>query len=59
MLDRTMRPGSDDTDSHPLRKVPGLRDLSPMQILLVFGVPWTGSAALQARTHVRSQEQPS
>ena len=47
-----MRPTSIDTDSHPLRKVLGLRDLIPMQILLVIGLSWTGTAARQAGTHV-------
>jgi amino acid transporter len=52
MLDLTPRLASDDTDSHPLRKVPGLRDPIPLQILLVFGMSWAGSAALQAGTHL-------
>jgi hypothetical protein len=30
----------------------GLRDLIPMQILLVFAMSWTGSPALRAGTHV-------
>jgi amino acid transporter len=33
---------------HRLRKVLGLRDLVPMQILLVMGTSWTGTAAHQA-----------
>ena len=35
---------------HRLRKVLGLRDLIPMQILLVFGPSWTGTAAHQGGT---------
>ena len=37
---------------HSLRKVLGLRDLVPMQILLVVGVTWSGIAARQGGTHV-------
>ena len=40
-----------DSD-HSLRKVLGLRDLVPMQILLVVGVTWSGIAARQGGTHV-------
>jgi amino acid transporter len=47
-----VRPTSDETESHRLRKVLGLRDLIPMQILLVIGLSWTGTAARQAGTHV-------
>ena len=45
-------PAPDETASHRLRKVLGLRDLVPMQILIVFSASWTGTAALQAGTHV-------
>ena len=45
-------PVVDETASHPLRKVLGLRDLIPMQLLLVFGPSWTGTAAHQAGTQV-------
>jgi len=46
-------PGAvDEAAHHPLRKVLGLRDLVPMQVLIVFGSSWTGTAALQAGTHV-------
>jgi amino acid transporter len=38
--------------SHSLRKVLGLRDLVPMQILLVIGVTWSGTAAREGGTHV-------
>jgi amino acid transporter len=38
--------------SHSLRKVLGLRDLVPMQVLLVVGVTWSGIAARQGGTHV-------
>jgi amino acid transporter len=47
-----MRPTSDDTDSHRLRKVLGLRDLISMQILVVLGISWTGTAARQGGTQV-------
>jgi glutamate:GABA antiporter len=39
---------------HGLRKELGLRDLVPMQILLVVGVTWPGIAARQGPTHVMS-----
>ncbi|HSY07946.1 MAG TPA: APC family permease [Steroidobacteraceae bacterium] len=38
--------------SHQLHKELGLRDLVPMQILLVVGVTWSGLAARQGTTHV-------
>jgi amino acid transporter len=44
-------PPTSDSD-HSLRKVLGLRDLVPMQILLVVGVTWSGIAARQGGTHV-------
>lgn len=43
---------ADEKDSHRLRKVLGLRDLVPMQILIVIGTTWTGTAAHQAGTQV-------
>jgi amino acid transporter len=49
---RTLTPDADDTASHRLRKVLGLRDLIPMQILIVIGTSWTGTAAHQANTQV-------
>jgi amino acid transporter len=45
-------PDADENASHRLRKVLGLRDLIPMQILLVIGTSWTGTAAHQAGTQV-------
>lgn len=42
----------DETANHRLRKVLGLRDLIPMQILIVIGVSWTGTAARQAGSQV-------
>jgi amino acid transporter len=45
-------PPIDEAARHRLRKVLGLRDLVPMQILIVFSASWTGTAALQAGTHV-------
>jgi amino acid transporter len=41
-----------ESESHSLRKVLGLRDLVPMQILLVVGVTWSGTAAREGGTHV-------
>lgn len=38
--------------SHALRRSLGLWDLVPMQILLVIGVTWAGTAAKQGATHV-------
>jgi amino acid transporter len=43
---------SDASSSHRLQKELGLRDLVPMQILLVVGVTWAGLAARQGSTHV-------
>ena len=37
---------------HQLQKELGLRDLVPMQILLVVGVTWAGLAARQGSNHV-------
>lgn len=45
-------PEADDNAGQRLRKVLGLRDLIPMQILIVIGPSWTGTAAHQAGTHV-------
>jgi len=45
-------PITDGSDSHRLRKVLGLRDLIPMQLLIVFGPSWIGTAAHQSGTHV-------
>jgi amino acid transporter len=38
--------------NHVLRRRLGLRDLVPMQILLVIGITWAGTAAKQGGTHV-------
>jgi amino acid transporter len=43
---------TDESAGHRLRKVLGLRDLIPMQILIVIGPSWTGTAAHQAGTQV-------
>ena len=56
-MERTLRQTTDlapanENSSHPLRKVLGLRDLIPMQILIVFGTSWTGTAARQGGTQV-------
>jgi amino acid transporter len=48
----TDSPDADQNASHGLRKVLGLRDLIPMQILIVIGTSWTGTAARQAGTQV-------
>jgi amino acid transporter len=41
-----------DGSSHGLRRELGLRDLVPMQILLVVGITWAGIAAHQGGTHL-------
>ncbi len=48
----TVSPDADENASHKLPKVLGLRDLIPMQILIVIGTSWTGTAAHQAGTQV-------
>jgi amino acid transporter len=48
----TNSPHTDENASDRLRKVLGLRDLIPMQILIVIGPSWTGTAAHQAGTQV-------
>jgi glutamate:GABA antiporter len=48
----TVSPDADENASHRLRKVLGLRDLIPMQILIVIGTSWTGTAAHQAGNQV-------
>ena len=45
-------PGDGLAQSHALRRTLGLRDLVPMQILLVVGVTWAGIAARQGGTHL-------
>jgi amino acid transporter len=45
-------PATDEIANHGLRRVLGLRDLIPMQILIVIGTSWTGTAARQAGTQV-------
>ena len=44
--------GDGQAQSHALRRTLGLRDLVPMQILLVVGVTWAGIAARQGGTHL-------
>ena len=39
--------GDGPEQSHALRRTLGLRDLVPMQILLVVGITWAGTAAKQ------------
>ena len=48
----TDSPAADENAGHRLRKVLGLRDLIPMQILVVLGPSWIGTAAHQAGTQV-------
>jgi amino acid transporter len=48
----TTGPTAIHENRHVLRKVLGLRDLVPMQILLIFGPAWTGTAAHQGGTQV-------
>jgi amino acid transporter len=40
------------SSNHGLKRELGLRDLVPMQILLVVGLTWAGTAARQGETHV-------
>jgi amino acid transporter len=42
----------EQAQSHALRRTLGLRDLVPMQILLVVGITWAGTAAKQGGTHL-------
>jgi amino acid transporter len=44
--------GESSASAHGLRRELGLRDLVPMQILLVVGITWAGIAAKQGGTHV-------
>ena len=44
--------GDGPAPSHALRRTLGLRDLVPMQILLVVGITWAGTAAKQGGTHL-------
>ncbi|HEY0801293.1 MAG TPA: APC family permease [Steroidobacteraceae bacterium] len=46
------RTASKQTADPRLRKALGLRDLIPMQILIVLGTSWTGTAAHQSGTQV-------
>jgi glutamate:GABA antiporter len=43
---------AEESASHKLRRSLGLRDLIPMQVLLVVGITWAGIAARQGGTHV-------
>jgi len=52
MTSSTESPGSGEAATHALRKSLGLRDLIPMQVLLVVGITWAGIAARQGGTHV-------
>jgi amino acid transporter len=52
MQKTTDLPVIDEGARHGLRKVLGLRDLIPMQILLVIGPSWSGTAAHQADSQV-------
>jgi amino acid transporter len=47
-----MPDSGDPADSHRMRKVLGLQDLIPMQVLIVFGPSWIGTAAREGGTHV-------
>ena len=40
-------PGDGPAQSHALRRTLGLRDLVPMQILLVVGITWAGSPSVR------------
>jgi amino acid transporter len=45
-------PASASSSGHGLRRELGLRDLVPMQILLVVGITWPGIAAKQGGAHL-------
>jgi amino acid transporter len=45
-------PAAASSSGHGLRRELGLRDLVPMQILLVVGITWGGIAAKQGGTHL-------
>lgn len=45
-------PAGEELRSHNLKRVLGLRDLIPMQILIVIGPSWTGTAAHQSGTQI-------
>ena len=47
-----MEPHAPTASGHGLKKELGLRDLVPMQILLVVGITWAGLAAHQGGTHL-------
>jgi APA family basic amino acid/polyamine antiporter len=44
--------GDGPAQNYALRRTLGLRDLVPMQILLVVGITWAGTAAKQGGTHL-------
>jgi amino acid transporter len=52
MTSITEAPDTGEAATHALRKSLGLRDLIPMQLLLVVGITWAGVAARQGGTHV-------
>jgi amino acid transporter len=52
MTSITESPDTGEAATHALRKSLGLRDLIPMQVLLVVGITWAGVAARQGGTHV-------
>jgi amino acid transporter len=43
---------AEGSSNHGMKRVLGLRDLVPMQILLVVGITWAGNAALVGSSHV-------
>jgi amino acid transporter len=51
-MNDTSQQSTTGTGSHGLRRQLGLRDLLPMQILMVVGITWAGLAARQGPTHV-------
>ena len=50
-------PEAASSSGHGLRRELGLRDLVPMQILLVVGITWAGLAARQGSGHVILDEE--
>jgi amino acid transporter len=51
-LTQSSQQSTTESGGHGLRKQLGLRDLVPMQILMVVGITWAGLAARQGPTHV-------
>ena len=51
-MNPSLQESVEEPSNHHLRRQLGLRDLVPMQILMVVGLAWAGLAARQGSTHV-------